>query len=1192
MADGNDQRIQGLPQTYLPRPTPPAERGDDAADARPVLFATPFSQTDISLATGKGDRLPFSSDLRAIVGRPGIVVTDVTIPQPAAPSALPRVPTEDVTRQVRNVTGDVSHELGNARREVVDISDTLLRGRARLDAVTPAGTRAAEIVGAGNRAVIRGTPTGATDAVRDGVASVSRALGSVIPRDANYTRTLPFPVFYDDGRGTRVVVPPGSRLVARDGNLRLQSPGAFLTANGTTVRMGSLDLNIGPQSQSSVMQRFTVDSRSTSIDLQGLQTRLATDGSFLMRADSASIDLRRSQTTIRLTGAEFASTSPDAMRAGFEALAVRTPGVSVTSGPGGITTTTQGEVNRWTADAANLAIETRTSTFRANNLTMTLQRDGRTGAGNLGWTANGVTFNDGRNTFQANVAAVDFARNADGTSAFALRGRDVNLRMGDRTWTATGTSAFQINYDARGQLRSIVGEGDRVQFTDPSTNMVATGASLRASFDDQGLVTHLRGGARGFDLQHRGNTLAVRDGSLDFTRDGSTLVMRGDALSGSYTSNHGTYELGRNGRLEMRMDGNVTTLRGTAEAFSYADGRGRLQITNGQVDARFGSDGDGFRFTGDNVRYTGSTATSQLSQLTVDNAVADVRRDASGALSMGLSGRNVAMTLDGHRVTVANADHVNIRTAPDGSLANIDMLLPGRSTVTSRDGDVNIGVEGLDARYVRNATGEALRIGFDRGQVDIRSLGLVANGTDIRAGFRVDSQGRLTNAGLDVGTLDARYRDTSIRVNNQPGESLSLRTRFTDGVFRDAVLRVPNGGQLLVNQGDVTADIRRGIYGLSYDAATGTWRGRAQDFQAFGTWRDVSVATSGRNADVSLVNGALQINNITATNVRVRNGDFDVNVDMQQVDNVLARVAGISGLARGAMITLTPTADNSRITAHISTNYAGIPFSLRIDNARQLEALAMVQVNQAQFRVQDPSGQGRIRLEAGPLSASGSQIGAVVTYRPFEAMRFTDGMGLMAGGYRLGDHFEINPNGAFTVGALGRDSLFFGGLTVAPPRHVNPHQEPTSGIHQPLVPTDSWSMLLHAGIQGTDGRGVTRGVGLYGGLVDGAQVNARLQGDWRLVNTIPVPNDMTLPATAAGGVQYRHTNADNSTWTLPAGAPAAIGTAIRSPWIEEPAKVGGHATLSYQRGDLFATGSVSHTPGAGTAAMFRIGTSF
>ena len=344
MADGNDQRIPGLPQVRLPRLTLNEDPVEPAAD-RPAAVESPFRGDRLTTAPGKTDRLPLSSDLRAIVGRPGITVTDVTLPQPSAPSAV-RVPTEDVTREVRNITDDLNRELDVARRSVVSAGDELLRGRARLDRVTPGATTALEVAGAVNRGIIRATPTGATEGMRSAIADLSTTLGSVIPRDGNFTRTMRFPIVYDDGRGTRMVIPPGARLIGRDGNLRVQSPGAFLSANGTTVSMGSLDLNIGPQSQSSVLERFRVDTRSTSVDLEGLRTRLATDGSFLMRADSASIDLRRSQTTIRLTGAEAASTSPEAMRVGFEALAVRTPGVTVTSGQAGLTGTTQGDIIR------------------------------------------------------------------------------------------------------------------------------------------------------------------------------------------------------------------------------------------------------------------------------------------------------------------------------------------------------------------------------------------------------------------------------------------------------------------------------------------------------------------------------------------------------------------------------------------------------------------------------------------------------------------------------------------------------------------------------------------------------------------------------------------------------------------------------------------------------------------------------
>ncbi len=1165
MADENAPRITGVQQPLRVDSTP--SDADVASPAAVLPLSAPYTAASAPYATDgvapKGARIRPNSDVRGLLAQPGVVVTDVDLPRPAA-IAQPRLDTQSITRQVQRTTQDLGRELTQARGTIVGVGDDLLRGRNAADRVTPTGTLVMEGVGALDRGIIRNTPTNAPQGMRSAIADLSTDLASLLPRHAgrDYTVPLHAPIFYDDGRGTRIAVPPGGRLISQDGRLRLESPGAFVTANGTTVLASGLRIDIGPASQSAVLNRFRVQSGSTSVDLQGLQTRLGTDGSFLMRADSAVVDVGRSR--ISLTGAEFSSTSPDSMRAGWEALAVRTPGVTASTGQTSLTATTQGLFSRWTARTENLDVTTSRTSFHADTMTLNLQRDAGTGAGALAWTSTGVRYDDGRNTFTANAAAMDFVRRADGTSALALRGNDVTLNMGDRIFTATGTSTFQVNYDTAGQLVGVVASGDRVQFTDRSTNLTAVGATLQADFDRQGLVTRLAGGATEFSLVQGNNTLAISRGAMEITRDGNAVRLHGEALAGRYTNNHGTYELGNNGTIDMRVDGNVTTLHGTAGAFSYADGRGRLDITNGRVDATFANDGtDGFRFTGDNVRYTGTTDRSQLTSLTVDNAVADVRRDASGAMSVGLSGRNFAMELDGHKVTVANADHVNVRTAPNGQVTSFDMLLPGRSTFTSRDGDVNIGVTGLDTRYTRTATGEALRIGFEQGNIDIRSLGLVADATGLRAGFQVDDQGRLTNAGLSLQSLDARYRDTTIRVNNQPGQSLSLNTRFDDGVFRDAVLRVPTGGEILVGSSDVNARIGQGVYRLSYDDSDQSWRVRARDFQGGATVDGYSIATDGRNLDATLVDGQLRLNNITGTNVRITKGDMSVNVDVAQLDNLLFRASGITGLARGAMVTLTPAADNSRITANITARYGGIPFSLRIDNARELEALAMVQVNQARAMVRDPSGQGRLRFEAGPLSIEGrGEIGAVVTYQPYSAQLFTESVYNMVGEYRLGDHLRINPNGTLGLWTAPRNPVF-AGATLMLPRTANPYEDPLSGARQPLVPTDAPGFVATLGFQTTNGEGTRNAFGLYGGVVPGSTARVDIQGDARLFNVAPLPNTMTVPTTVISGLRYERENRD-STLTAIVGAHTNVAGVVQNEWLQEPSRFGVHAAASWQ----------------------------
>lgn len=1151
----------------LPTARPPHRDATPAAPAEVALPATVPTPTPSPFAadavTRRGERIRPNSDVRGLLSQPGVVVTPIDIPQPAA-IAQPQVDTLGITRQVQRTTTDLSRELTQARGTIVGVGDDLLRARNAADRVTPTGTLVMEGVGALDRGIIRNTPTSAPQHTRSAIADLSTNLASLLPRHAgrDYNVPLHAPIFYDDGRGTRIAVPPGGRLISQNGQLRLESPGAFVTANGTTVLAQGLRIDIGPTSQSAVLDRFRVQSGATTVDLQGLQTRLGTDGSFLMRADSAVVDVGRSR--ISLTGAEFSSTSPDTMRAGWEALAVRTPGVTASTGQTALTTTTRGMFSQWTAQTENLNVDTSRTSFHADTMTLNLQRDAATGAGALAWTSTGVRYNDGRNTFTANAAAMDFVRRADGTSALALRGNDVTLNMGDRIFSATGQSTFQVNYDTAGQLVGVVANGDRVQFTDRSTNVTAVGATLQADFNREGLVTRIAGGATEFSLVQGNNALNIQRGAMEITRDGNAVRFHGEALSGRYTNNQGTYELGNNGTIDMRVDGTTTTLTGTAGAFSYADGRGRLDITNGRVDATFAGNGaDGFRFTGDNVRYTGNTERSQLTNLTVDNAVAEVRRDASGAMSVGLSGRNFAMDLDGHKVTVANADHVNVRTNPQGQVTSFDMLLPGRSTFTSRDGDVNIGITGLDTRYTRNATGEALRIGFDQGNIDIKSLGLVANATGLRAGFQVDDQGRLTNAGLSLQSLDARYRGTTIRVNNQPGESLSLGTRFDNGVFRDAVLRVPNGGEILVGSSDVNARIGQGVYRLSYDDSDQSWRVRARDFRGDATIDGYSIRTDGRNVDATLVDGQLRINNITGTNVRITKGDMNVNVDVAQLDNLLFRASGITGLARGAMITLTPTADNSRITANITARYGGIPFSLRIDNARQLEALAMVQVNQARAMVRDPSGQGHLRFEAGPLSIEGrGEIGAVVTYQPYSAQLFTESVYNMVGEYRLGDHLRINPNGTLGMWTAPSNPIF-AGATLMLPRTANPWEDPLSGVRQPLVPTDAPGFVATLGFQTTNNEGTRNAFGLYGGVVPGSTARVDIQGDARLFGVAPLPSTMTVPTTVISGLRYERENRD-STLTAIVGAQTNVAGLAQNEWLREPARIGVHAAASYQ----------------------------
>jgi hypothetical protein len=247
----------------------------------------------------------------------------------------------------------------------------------------------------------------------------------------------------------------------------------------------------------------------------------------------------------------------------------------------------------------------------------------------------------------------------------------------------------------------------------------------------------------------------------------------------------------------------------------------------------------------------------------------------------------------------------------------------------------------------------------------------------------------------------------------------------------------------------------------------------------------------------------------------------------------------------------------------------------------------MARVNQAQVLLRDPSGQGRLRLESGPFSIAGQgQIGAVVTYQPYRAGLFTESMFNTLGDFQLGDHIRMNTKGTVSLGFYNPADPLWGGVSIMPPRVVDPHADPLSHVHQPLVPTDAVGVLFTGGVQHRTADGGREALGLYGGLVPGSTVNATFQGDARLFHTIPLGPSVDIPTTVTAGVRYEIGNRDGM-WAAIAGAQANVAGLVNTPYIAEPAKIGGHVGLSYAGQNREYSAAATYTPGGG--AGIRLG---
>ncbi len=419
-----------------------------------------------------------------------------------------------------------------------------------------------------------------------------------------------------------------------------------------------------------------------------------------------------------------------------------------------------------------------------------------------------------------------------------------------------------------------------------------------------------------------------------------------------------------------------------------------------------------------------------------------------------------------------------------------------------------------------------------------------------------------------IASGNASMNGISVRLSDIPGQHIQL-SAHTDasGVFSGARLVVPQGGDIQLSGKNWSANIGQSDTRLTQ--TDGVWGVDSRNFDINGTWKDVAVTAEGKRFDAMLAGNQLILNHITGTNVNVRASGYNVDINIKQLDNLIANVTTVHGLAQGAAITLEPSADNSHLTASISTVAAGIPIKLEINDARAFEALALVQPNQARLQLQDPTGQGTIKLAVGPLSIEGQgEIGAVATYHQFSEIRMAQDAARMGAGFDVTPNLRISPDGAFTLHTSARNTpLYVSGTFLAPIDPPFPWMDPMQLPYQNnLVPTPAPGFIGRIGVQrevtDRDGHTKTQAAFVYGGLSGSSRTAIDIQGQAKLFGAVPLPNHMDIPTTAQAGVGF-----ENGNWRGTLGAHATPG-ALHSQYVVDPRPYGAELGLNYTTGNM------------------------
>jgi hypothetical protein len=332
----------------------------------------------------------------------------------------------------------------------------------------------------------------------------------------------------------------------------------------------------------------------------------------------------------------------------------------------------------------------------------------------------------------------------------------------------------------------------------------------------------------------------------------------------------------------------------------------------------------------------------------------------------------------------------------------------------------------------------------------------------------------------------------------------------------------------------------------------------------------------------------LVIDQITGTRVDVKTGTAAVHLDLTEVRGLVANLTQLSGPVTGAALHLVPTGADSKLTAELRAEVGGLPFVFAVRDARALEAMGQLSTNQVHVLVRDPTGQGDLRLGAGPVDLRGTAIEVIGRYHAYDPGRMTEAVDAFVSthGSQLFSGVRFEPDGALRLGT-NREGLN-GELTVLLPRTT---AQPGYRFDLTGAPAAAPGLIGTLGYRSGD---VTASV--FAGLVPGSHATLFVKQGELSVAGVPMPARTDIPTTAIAGARLDLGSAADGRLGLVAGAFANPAGLAQSPYLEERTPFGAFGGLEYTRGNVTLSGSAvvdvkDGRPELG-GAMLRLGVRF
>ena len=1098
--------------------------------------------------------------------------------------------------------------------------------------------------------LINSTPKNIDARIATSMASYNagRAIGvgalNTLP-DFNFT--LPMALNYTAPNGDTVQIPAGSKISKNGTTHHIEAPALMMTKGTTTIVAGASTIDLSDTYDGMHFDSLNTSRNGTTMAGTGVDAgidRTGTATSFI-RADHAKIDFDNN--SIDLTNGKLSLDPQGVLRLQADKLFAQ-----VGSDSGTVTglVATHQQVNgaeQFAAFAQTADLSIAKTAIHADNMMVVLVDSSAPGASDTAMIRGDNVTIDGHGVKAAATKAnLLVTQNADGSSAVNFFAQDLHLETGKTVVDTKGSSNLQLTYDTNGDLASATASAKTLDITDPRGTVDATNGKVDMTFGKGGQLLGATATAKKVAFTNDSGKITADGGKLDLKYDeqGVLRSVTANAKGASYLSDNGTLTA-KNGTVHMTLDkdGDPSRLLGRAKNVSWEGKDGlALGAKNTSLAVIFDNNGDpahaltqwgsldvttpggalistgktgvymkyddgalkNVRIDSRNISYDSKAVNGHDLSARFDRVSASIDIADDGSQTMKVTGKEGKVDINGHRINLDDATHINIHTRPDGTIDKMDAKFDGRIKLTDEAGDLSVKLYGAEAAY-DDAT-STLTASFDKGKVKLKSMGLTAKieGVKARADDRqihlhIDSAkvkkklgeslnvkvenvdliidrnatGGIASADAYLGSMKGHIVGMDIMASTKGGDRIRLHTEMSeDGTtIRSAFLQIPTGGEIQIDKGKLHLTLG-GDQRFDFEQPTpGYYRLSASGLDVLAKYKKTTVKVTGGTAAIAMnEDGELVIEKINGTKVHVKHKKLDINIDIQQLDGFLFRMTGIKGAAQGARIHLVPTSDASVINLQVHTKVSGIPIRLELDNVHELEALAEMGDNQLHVLAQDPSGRGTIRLGAGPLKIEGSAIEAFAKYNEYDSQRMLSLIG------RLASKDGIQP---------------FKGLTFEPDGIVRLETPNESGPHLGLtvvLPQGTGALpayVLDIGGQDDGGAGALltfggRGYGagghhyradLFAGAVPGSFVDWRLEQGTASLGGVPLPDEMRLPATGIAGIDFGIRGRNGTNFGAMVGGMVNPGGLV-NPDGPEPA-YGGFAGLRLDHKDRVSVGA-------------------